>query len=117
MISKETAQKLKEAGFPQNGGGLHRIHKTGSVGKSTSQPYESFYEPTLSELIEACGDSFKNLTYKFQYYAKNGNTWFCNWVSYEWRDDAQEEWDSEGSTPEDAVANLWLELNRISRVR
>lgn len=55
--------------------------------------------PTLSELIEACGDSFVNLT-------KSDKDWHCNWF-----DDHEGE-NTIGGTPEEAVANLWLALNR-----
>lgn len=58
--------------------------------------------PTLSELIEACGISFFDLR---RYVDKNSLVWAASgiksWGNYEI-----------GSTPEEAVANLWLELNK-----
>lgn len=57
--------------------------------------------PTLSELIEACGDDFKNLT-------KDGN-WYTNLVAG--NEDYYESFDSIGDTPEEAVAKLWIKLN------
>ncbi len=58
--------------------------------------YATVYIPTLHELIKMCGDEFMSLEY-----GRSG--WFAvalptNMIS--------------GKTPEEAVANLWLELNK-----
>ena len=57
-------------------------------------PYWTGEEPTLSELIEACGKGFWELT-KYP----------SRWGAYEWKGR-----EGSGSTPEEAVANLWLAL-------
>lgn len=86
-MNYELAKQLKEEGFPFD--------------KDVIE-WEPGYIPTLSELIEACGDGFHGL-----------------WV-------IQDEWEAfseldngyivgkngEGKTPEEAVAKLWLALNR-----
>lgn len=79
-MNYELAKKLKDAGFPQDGIGQFIDVKLAS--------------PTLSELIEACGDKFRGLS-------KRAN----------WR--AQDVMGIEefGDTPEEAVANLYLALN------
>jgi hypothetical protein len=91
-MTYELAKELKEEGFPQgdNYNPVHRIFE-GDV-----------YDPTLSELIEACGESFANLrrwpdqTFSaFTFPNKIG-------VSEPYT----------GSTPEEAVARLWLALRK-----
>jgi len=101
----ELAKKLKEAGFPNIRIGDYFEHRVGS--HSDDRGGESDYPcycnedkfPTLSELIEACGKRFLWLKKDYD----NG------------------EWYAEGyalgivhlcKTPEEAVANLWLELNK-----
>lgn len=59
----------------------------------------TIYFPTLPELIEACGIGFFELrreSFEWQVRGKGENGWIYGG----------------GSTPEEAVANLWLELNK-----
>lgn len=58
--------------------------------------------PTLSELIEACGDKFKKL-----WRHTNGN-----WTAYVGTKTGKDVFTKDGATAEEAVANLWLALNR-----
>jgi hypothetical protein len=98
MITYELAKKLKEAGFPQGGNGGWQLQDTDN---------ERFYSPTLSELIEACGDRFSWL----ESYKDNETTiGKIRWGAYGFGDG---EWNPEGfgNSPEEAVANLWLKLN------
>jgi len=81
-------KSLKDAGFPQKTGGVY-FHEGGY----STKPKISV--PTLEELIEACGVGVS----LFQH----GNKWFS---SLEPQGTA-----AEGSTPTEAVANLWLALN------
>lgn len=64
---------------------------------------DTVYAPTLSELIEACGDNFWAL-YKARF------------AEYTWQaHSSSDQWDTEishGTTPEEAVAKLWLTLNK-----
>jgi hypothetical protein len=65
---------------------------------------DTMYFPTLSELIEACGYNFGALIYRFQ--DQNvGWIYECIYGGIK----------TQGSTPEEAVANLWLELNESKR--
>lgn len=91
MITYELAKKLKDAGFPQYN------HSPEYRGDRLNESPNIPYEPTLSELIEACGDGFINL-YNF------GSFWQTNF-----KDGMAGE--TAGKTPEEAVANLWLKLN------
>lgn len=81
-INYALAKELKDNGFPQSYG----EYKDGSF-----FGLDSVAIPTLSELIEACGEHFSSLTVSADkegtFYANGGNM---------------------GSTPEEAVAKLFL---------
>ena len=106
MISYELALKLKEAGFPQEPSKALGIlmDMYGKVPTPTECKI-----PTLSELIEACG-------------LKGFVMWELNGIIYAGKDDTagrgQNYYDDyphpleEGLTPEEAVANLWLAINK-----
>ena len=54
-MNYELAKELKDAGFPQDYSQGVLAHFVFEADDITS---DSAYEPTLSELIEACGDRF-----------------------------------------------------------
>ncbi len=91
MINYKLAKQLKDAGFPQKEFGepcAEHYHKQG----------EMCYIPTLSELIDACGDDFRSLDYDWDYrewYAKGSNGGIVRGEE----------------SPDIAVAKLWLKLN------
>lgn len=108
MLSKELAQKLKEAGFKQYGNGYCHLKNGEDYFYDTYDKANEYndsliisYVPTLSELIEECGDEFGGLH----------------------RDTPEEDWFAltfsgiigdiygKGSSVEEAVAKLWLEIN------
>lgn len=99
MITYELSKTLKDVGFSQQGNGFESELLDSAVNSGVNVSRENIYYPTLSELIEACGD-------KFGFLAKyaDGEHWKCSipgeifWCN--------------GSTPEEAVAKLWLELNK-----
>ncbi len=112
MLSCEICKKLKEAGFPQPTF-EESLNRRGDY-FADDEPGESVYGPTLSELIEACGDGFKGL------FAPILGTIQADWVAFKEfgliRDIDKvkmitnwEFW--EGETPEEAVAKLYLALN------
>lgn len=115
MITYELAKQLKDGGFPQELN--HRYCEHGfAVGVDTCK--ESAYYPTLSELIEACGDDIEMLVLeKSDEYLKKRH-----WRAYPTESAYEEKMKGDcvvdccgyvsGSTPEEAVANLWLELNK-----
>ncbi len=97
-MNYETAEKLKDAGFPQGGDGHFMFPNGDILGFKTNEDH--LYIPSLEELIEACGDDFISLVVLYD--RKN------------WRASAYEIADRIevlGSTPIEAVANLWLALN------
>lgn len=100
----ETAKKLKDAGFPQTGENmvshLSMKEKCNAIIMGESLGYVCI--PTLSELIEAC----------------DGNKPFFDlclcvdgWIAIKTKK-GEKTIIGEGETPEEAVANLWLELNK-----
>lgn len=110
------AQQLKDAGFPQ-GDGTYIYGYIGSIcrreskgeqrsgDKSCCDDYdcswqaEEVYLPTLSELIEACGDRFDSLE-------KIENGWYAG------TETGTNGPHGVGDTPKEAVAKLYIELNK-----
>lgn len=98
MLTYELAKELWDAGFPP------RSHPSDDYG-------DVLQYPTLTELIEACGEQFasleKGLTTKEQ-------LWLATGGKYHGEDDGPYRYEFElfGSTPEEAVARLWLALNK-----
>ncbi len=102
-MNYELALKLKESGFPQT----CKDDQVYFEGFTVNRSEKSVCCPTLSELIEACGDDLKTL-YKF-----TDDIWEA--TGEDCTKDEWEKWDglrARGSTPEEAVANLWLELQK-----
>ena len=98
----EILKELMDAGFTQVGEGTYvegniESDETGIITTN------SVYEPTLEELIEACGEDFESLVRDY----KTGG-WKTNTdLGY-----SEEPGDSQGSTPKEAVARLYIVLNR-----
>lgn len=123
-MTYELVKQLKDAGFPQKASfywdeifegdpfaKIRPAHAFTLDKEGIPLATDLYAMPTLSELIQACGDGLENL-----YNDKGGGElkWRTNYVY----DDGSEynDWagssDSYGSTPEEAVARLWLELHR-----
>jgi hypothetical protein len=99
-MNYELAKQLNDAGFPQGGNGRSILPPDQIVARS----HDRVYVPTLSELIEACVASRPGAP--FRLYHKNGK----------WRAQLSNDQTSPwyfGSSPEEAVARLWLALNKI----
>lgn len=136
-MNYELAKQLKEAGFPQKtlNTGVTVINKDNVISVITETNPEIIsclgnfgwiYAPTLSELIEACPKKILNKDTEDTKYS-----YFCLEID---TDDSRDEPEKEiwvagyntpidyegnfitmsnnGSTPEEAVARLWLELNK-----
>ena len=58
--------------------------------------------PTLSELIEACGEEFGRLILQNYEGLPDDRKWWANYGEFH----------GYGKTPKKAVAKLWLELNK-----
>jgi hypothetical protein len=99
MITYVLAKRLKVAGFPQvwPQNDEMTLHDALIVSDIKNKYQGTVYYPTLSELIEACGDM--SVLVKTV-----GNTWTAK---------AEQKHLSEtGKTPEEAVARLWLALQK-----
>jgi len=128
----EIAKQLKDAGYYK--GREFQWRGNEKLKKFPNKPYQAegqdaVYAPTLSELIEACGEEFESLerylpnkedTYYTIYPEALGYLWHATSLGEE-RDmgDFVVRCESDccgknghGSTPEEAVAKLWLELNK-----
>lgn len=119
-MNYELAKELKDAGFPQKGlwgvvylpekihvaaGGQqfyrkeeYRTFPWKNATEFLTGGYEPIAQPTLSELIEACGQPFA-----LEVGDHKGDTWFA-WIP------RVRAMDAGGATPEIAVARLWLAL-------
>jgi hypothetical protein len=93
MLSYELAKALQDAGFPQSGSGTRVAPPDVLVARRD----DFAYVPTLEELIEACGDAF--------FAVEKAATWRAQSATAPvlvYR----------GNTPTEAVARLWLGLNK-----
>ena len=103
---QELAKELNNAGFPniqdvQHRQGREYLTPDGSVSVYSlgeAAPTEDWFLPTLSELIAACGKKFFSLIL-------DRGKWRCTAAGYEGSDVLY-------STPSEAVARLWLALNK-----
>ena len=97
-VDYQLAQELRDAGFPQTGRGT----QIGPPDKLVWRAGDRVYIPTLSELIEACGERFWMLEAR--------NLEEGNWHASGYGVDKIE--GSCGSSPDEAVARLWLALKK-----
>ena len=104
-MNYDLAKKLKNAGFPLQRASMEdaddskRKKQIFWYGKDSLERESAWLSPTLSELIEVCGVSFRSLTFFPE-------TQDAHWVALGYDD-------SRGGSmysPEEAVANLWLTL-------
>lgn len=95
-MTYELAKKLKDAGYKQ-GGSPNTMY--------SPDQKEIVYIPTLSELIKACGDDFSGLIINRGPLSDVNTKWSC----------AGGRFIGLGSTPEEAVANLWLSLQELKK--
>ena len=103
-MNYELALKLKNAGFPQIGQPVEYWQKPNGGLVAYENPVVF---PTLSELIEACEPGF---TYLMKLTLSMKNEWLAKW---EFHSTIQNrEFTCKGVSKEEAVANLWLELNK-----
>ena len=104
-MTYETAKKLKDAGFYQGEEEMsaQTMWHPDYLDKGSIPKDLVVYVPTLSELIEACGHYFYQLT------KEDDGSWTCASING---------YPKSGfgvtnfTTPEEAVAELWLALNK-----
>ena len=112
-MNYELAKELKEAGFPQRDRHFYFSEHTTpptrwdiNVIDAGQRVENEIAAPTLEELIEACGDQFRGLQR-----LENGK-WYCTANALDWTENGIEVIES---TPEEAVAKLWLALNTSNK--
>jgi hypothetical protein len=112
-MTYELAKKLKDAGFPQDKKEGKFIDDIGNYDEMGM--YKIIYIPTLSELIEECAVSgCKEIMITNETYSCNGwEAWGNKKDSFGARmGERGADIEVSGDTPEEAVANLWLKLNK-----
>lgn len=113
MITYELAKKLKDAGFPQEI--LNEVSIRGLDARTRSyHRNQDIYYPTLEELIEACGEEGFEFLSVLKKASKNPScgspsVWQAAGPSDGMGENRQEGF---GDSPSEAVANLWLALNK-----
>ena len=122
-MNYEIAKKLKEAGFPQRGEYFYTPKEKiirGTVRRKN--PYhmirEGYYvAPTLSELIDACGVSRKDLGGKKRAFASllYCGCEECLWNCYGTWMEGDRRYCATGKPPEEAVAKLYIALHETTR--
>ncbi len=110
-ISYELAKQLKDAGWSQSDPyGEYTFIDNSNVERFSDElklELNPCKIPTLSELIEACGGKCDFTLYR------RGSIWTACWIS---KETGITQDSAEGLTPEEAVAKLWLELNKKETV-
>lgn len=97
-------KELKDAGFPQPFPDMLRDGES-----FTNSKGEVFYHPTLSELIEACGERF--IALRLNHYFKE-EPWIAEgMILFKDEEKGIEINYTNGKFPEEAVAKLYLKLN------
>ncbi len=101
-MNYELAKALEEAGFPQGGKGSF----VAPPDKIVVRREDRLYCPTLSEPIDACGELFGSIC------RGSDTSWTAEPpLSDEGAETRARRQRGNGSTPEEAVACLWLALN------
>ena len=96
-------KELKEAGFPQPDVNIGKgCWVSGDIGQ------DGAYSPTLSELIEACGEMFE-----YMERIRGGTIPELKWSAVS--TNVEKYNISYGHTPEEAVANLYLAINKTKQ--
>lgn len=105
-MNYELCKQLKKAGYSQNiPEDRDMWHFCNEDITKKEEDWELFYSPTLSELIEACGKNFDSLERHGCIHCEDEKKCKLKWDAIDWRLIFVS-----GETPEEAVANLWLNL-------
>ena len=102
----DLAKELADNNFPQDGNGTLGC-KHGGHAVGTRHCEEDVYFPTLSELIEACGEEFDALFGPYSSLNSHEGVQIR-----EWRVDSVSGICTDGHSAEEAVARLWLALQK-----
>lgn len=95
-MNYELSKKLKDAGFPQKKSGIFAFDEVYETDEGNLITGNSAYKPSLSELIEACGEKFSFIEKQHGY--ENNLSWTA--LDYEG------EYRTFGSTPELSLIHI-----------
>ena len=109
-MNYKLAKKLKDAGFTFNKCDLDYCACGAIEYESIIIDEIHYWNPTLSGLIEACGDNFSHLV---RYYKQSKKDKLL-WEAEEPSRNIGFKCEMDCNTPEEAVATLWLRLNKIN---
>lgn len=112
-MNYELAKRLKDAGFPQVTKGGEWLYKEGEGPVTPNTDFSAaVYSPTLTELIEACGEGELYIA-RVITSIKNHEIQGYHWIaSTDTNMDGCIIDEVDGETPEEAVALLLLKLNQ-----
>ncbi len=108
-MNEKLALSLRDAGYPQ--GQMPYYDSEGYIHRSEEEIENWVYEPSLSELIEACGDGFPALQRSNMWRGTYNPDGPKEFVGLRWFIDLGDTL-IEGETPEEAVAVLWMSINK-----
>jgi len=130
-LTFEKCKQLKEANFPQNKKiayvisplssnktpfllSMHIDEKMDGYANLIASGYEVYACPDLSELIKECGGAKKQICFHLEGIDGYWHSASCAFSvllppNERWKE--YKGW-SNGDTPEEAVSNLWLEINK-----
>lgn len=103
-MNYELAKQLKEAGFPLT---PTSSQESPQLETDLVIDHVRYQYPTLSELIKACPKEINGYYFNL---SANSQGWIA--VYEQWESEFIETLTSEGKTPEEAVARLYLALNK-----
>lgn len=109
-MNYQLAKKLKDAEFP-----FKEWYLEEHSGKSSELQWDNkdWEFPTLSELIEACGEDFNQLIRVVDSKDDVDNRGLLKWIACgDDPENIRKVISLDGPTAETAVANLWLDLNK-----
>lgn len=111
-MNYELAKQLKDAGFPTKRFNRYDPIFPNQEADDMNHMSVSVFKIPLSELIEACGGDFYGV---FTLYEKNRIT--KKWAAVHRTESSAmggeaKETNAFGSTPDEALAKLWLEINK-----
>lgn len=113
-MNYKLAKKLKDAGFPQTITGTQYyaapINVITDNDDISNRIREWVYSPTLPELISACGDAQEGSGFLFfsHYLTDSKRRWYAEGRKV--TEGRINKISSTGSSPEEAVAELWLSM-------
>lgn len=112
-MTQQLREELRAAGFPipkKNG----CANCWGDLHQGCDADCGAELPIGLSELIDACGENFSALEKRNRSEASIEERRWYTW-QHELVDGKWVKYDGEGSTPEEAVARLWLALNPLDK--